>query len=327
VIIDTEAELDEFLSQPSAADCAALAAIEGDILILGAGGKMGPSLVQRARRAAPGKRIYAVARTPAEGIETFAADLLDRRQLAALPDALNVIFMAGRKFGSTGNEPLTWATNALLPAMVAERYAGSRIVAFSTGNVYPFVAVASGGATEETPTAPVGEYAQSALARERLFDYFSAKNGTPVAILRLNYAIDLRYGVLLDIAQKVFTRRPIDLTMGHVNVIWQGDANSACLRSLALCQSPARILNLTGPETLMVRAIANQFGDRFGIRAVFEGSESETALLSNASRLHALLGPPTVGVTEMIEMVARWVQAGRPSWSKPTHFETRSGRF
>jgi nucleoside-diphosphate-sugar epimerase len=327
VIIDTEAELDEFLSRPSAADCAALAALKGDIVILGAGGKMGPSLVQRARRAAPGKRIHAVARSPIAGIETLTADLLDRRQLAALPDAPNVIFIAGRKFGSMGNEPLTWATNALLPAMAAERYSGSRIVVFSTGNVYPFVSVASGGATEETPAVPVGEYAQSALARERLFEYFSVKNGTPVTILRLNYAIDLRYGVLLDIAQKVFTRRTIDLNMGHVNVIWQGDANSACLRALALCESPARILNLTGPETLEVRAIANQFGARFGVEPAFEGAESDTALLSNASRLHALLGPPTVGVAEMIEMIAHWVQAGRQCWGKPTHFETRTGRF
>jgi nucleoside-diphosphate-sugar epimerase len=327
VIIDTEAELDEFLSRPSDADRRALADLDGDIIILGAAGKMGPSLVRRARRAAPAKRIHAVARSPIPGMETIAADLLDRRQLAALPDAPNVIFMAGRKFGSTGNEPLTWATNALLPAMVAERYSRSRIVAFSTGNVYPFVSVANGGATEETPTAPVGEYAQSALARERLFEYFSATHGTPVAVLRLNYAIELRYGVLLDIAQKVFERRPIDLTMGHVNIIWQGDGNSACLRSLALCQSPARILNLTGPETISVRSIAKQFGDRFGIEPLFEGVESDTALLSNASRLHSLLGLPSVDASEMIDLVAHWVQVGRPTWNKPTHFETRSGRF
>ena len=327
MILDTEADLDEFLSRPSDADRDALAALDGDIVILGAGGKMGPSLVRLARRAAPAKRIHAVARSPVPGIETIAADLLDRRQLAALPDAPNVIFMAGRKFGSTGNEPLTWATNALLPAMVAERYSRSRIVAFSTGNVYPFVSVASGGATEETPIAPVGEYAQSTLARERLFEYFSATHGTPVTILRLNYAIDLRYGVLLDIAQKVFERRPIDLTMGHINVIWQGDANSACLRSLPLCQSPPRILNLTGAETLAVRSIAKQFGDRFAIEPLFEGVESDTALLSNASRLHSLLGPPTVDVGEMIDLIAHWMQAGRPVWNKPTHFETRSGRF
>jgi nucleoside-diphosphate-sugar epimerase len=326
-IIDTEEQLEDFLSQPSEADRAALAALEGDLLILGAAGKMGPSLVRRAKRAAPGKRVYAVARSAIPKIETLSADLLDRAQLANLPDAPNVIFMAGRKFGSTGNEPLTWATNALLPALVAERFAHSRIVAFSTGNVYPFVAVTSGGATEETATAPVGEYAQSTLARERMFEYFSARNGTPVTILRLNYAIDLRYGVLLDIGRKVFERRPIDLTMGYVNVIWQGDANSACLRSLALCESPPRIFNLTGPETLSVRSIAQEFGEHFGREPVFEGVEAETALLSNASKLHALLGPPAVSVAAMIGMVAHWIERARPSLDKPTHFETRSGRF
>lgn len=327
MILDTEEQLDDFLSEPSDADRQALAALEGDLLVLGAAGKMGPSLVQRARRAAPHKNIYAVARSPIPNVETITADLLDREQLAGLPDAPNVIFMAGRKFGSTGNEPLTWATNALLPALVAERFAHSRIVAFSTGNVYPFVPVDSGGATEQTPAAPVGEYAQSALARERMFEYFSAKNGTPTAILRLNYAIDLRYGVLLDIGRKIFERQPIDVTMGHVNVIWQGDANSACLRSLALCQSPARILNLTGGETLSVRSIATHFGERFGIQPLFEGGESPTALLSNASKINSLLGPPAISVTQMIEMTAHWIRNARPTWSKPTHFETRSGRF
>jgi nucleoside-diphosphate-sugar epimerase len=326
-IIDSEEQLEDFLSQPSEADRAALAGLEGDLLILGAAGKMGPSLVRRAQCAAPGRRIYAVARAPIPGIETLTADLFDRAQLASLPDAPNVIFMAGRKFGSTGNEPLTWATNVLLPAMVAERFAGSRIVAFSTGNVYPFVPVTSGGATEETATAPVGEYAQSALARERMFEYFSARNGTRVTILRLNYAIDLRYGVLHDIGRKVFEHRPIDLTMGHVNVLWQGDANSACLRALTLCTSPPRILNLTGPETLSVRSIANEFGKHFGVEPLFEGVEADTALLSNASKLHSLLGPPSVSVGTMIETIAHWVETGRPAWGKPTHFETRSGRF
>jgi len=326
-IIDSEEQLEDLLSKPSEADRVALAALEGDLLILGAAGKMGPSLVRRAQRAAPGKRICAVARSPIPGIETLTADLLDRAQLASLPDAPNVIFMAGRKFGSTGNEPLTWATNVLLPAMVAERFARSSIVAFSTGNVYPFVPVTSGGATEETATAPVGEYAQSALGRERMFEYFSAKNGTRVTILRLNYAIDLRYGVLLDIGRKVFERRPIDLTMGHVNVIWQGDANSACLRSLALCESPPRILNLTGAETLSVRSIATEFGEHFGAEPSFEGVEAETALLSNASKLHSLLGLASVSVATMIEMVAHWIKRGGPAWDKPTHFESRSGRF
>jgi len=327
MILDTEEQLEDFLSQPSDADCQALAALEGDLLVLGAAGKMGPSLVQRARRAAPRKNIYAVARSPIPQVETITADLLDRAQLAALPDAPNVVFMAGRKFGSTGNEALTWATNALLPALAAERFAHSRIVAFSTGNVYPFVPIESGGATEETVAAPVGEYAQSALARERMFEYFSTKNGTPTTILRLNYAIDLRYGVLLDIGRKVFERQPIDVAMGHVNVIWQGDANSACLRSFALCQSPARVLNLTGGETLSVRSIATRFGERFGIQPLFEGDESPTALLSNASKINSLLGPPAVGVMEMIDMTAHWIQTARPTWSKPTHFETRSGRF
>ncbi len=319
--------LDELLSRPSDADGAALAALDGDLMVLGAGGKMGPSLVRRAQRAAPGKRIYAVARSPIPGIDTITADLFDRKHLAALPDSANIIFMAGRKFGSAGNEALTWATNALLPALAAERFAKSRFVVFSTGNVYPFVPAAGGGATEETATNPVGEYAQSTLARERMFEYFSLKNGTPGAILRLNYAIDLRYGVLLDIGQKVFERRTLDLTMGYVNVIWQGDANSACLRSFALCESPPRILNLTGPETLSVRALAVAFGERFGIEPLFEGTEAPAALLSNSSRLHALLGRPALGAAEMIELTADWIAAGEPTWSKPTHFESRSGKF
>ena len=327
MMVDTLKQLEEVLAQPSLEDRAALDALDGDLMILGAGGKMGPSLVRRARLAAPGKHVYAVARSPLDGVETITADLLDRDQLSALPDVPNIVFMAGRKFGSTGNAWLTWATNALLPAMVAERFARSRMVAFSTGNVYPFVPVSSGGATEETPPDPVGEYAQSALGRERMFEYFSARHGTHVTILRLNYAIELRYGVLVDIARKVFERRPIDVTMGHVNVIWQGDANSACLRSFALCESPPRVLNLTGPETISVRSIAREFGTRFGIEPHFEGAEAETALLSNASKLRSLLGRPAVGVDAMIEMIAHWIAAGRPAWDKPTHFETRSGRF
>ena len=327
MIIDTEEQLEDFLSEPSDADRAALAQLDGDLIILGAAGKMGPSLVRRARRAAPTKNVFAVARSPIPGIETLSADLLDRTQLDRLPDAPNVIFMCGRKFGSVGNEPLTWATNTLLPALVADRFSRSRIVAFSTGNVYPFVPVASDGATEEVLPNPVGEYAQSALGRERMFEYFSAKNGTPVAILRLNYAVELRYGVLVDIARQVFEHRPIGLSMGHVNVIWQGDANSACLRSFELCESPPCILNLTGPETLSVRDVATRFGRRFGIEPQFEGVEAQTALLSNASRLHALLGPPTTAVDTMIEMIAHWIQSARPAWNKPTHFESRSGRF
>jgi nucleoside-diphosphate-sugar epimerase len=339
-MLATIAQLEDLLATPSESDIAAMAQLSGDLLVLGAGGKMGPSLVRRARRAilAAGtkSRVIAVARfsDPAlagelenDGIVILRADLTDSRHVAALPVAPNVIFMAGRKFGSTGNEPLTWAVNAWAPALVAERFAGAKIVAFSTGNVYPIVPVRSGGATEQTPPAPIGEYAQSALARERMFEYFSNRNGTPVTLLRLNYAIDLRYGVLHDIGLKIFERRPIDLTMGHVNVIWQGDANSVCLRSFALCSSPARILNLTGLETLAVRTIAARFGSIFGVEPILEGEEAPTALLSNASECARLLGPPETSLDEMLSRVAHWISIGGATYNKPTHFEARDGRF
>jgi nucleoside-diphosphate-sugar epimerase len=338
--IESEAELDEFLSRPYPEDQEAIRALEGDLLILGVGGKMGPSLAIRAARAAEQaglrRRIIGVSRfsdaalrrqLEAAGVETLSADLLDFDGLARLPDAPNVIFMAARKFGSTGDEALTWAMNALLPARVAERYRQARIVAFSSGNVYPFVPVDSGGATEQTPPGPVGEYGQSVLARERLFEYQSRRYGTPVVLLRLNYAVELRYGVLVDLARKVYSREPIDVTMGHVNVIWQGDANSVCLRSFSLCQSPPAVLNLTGPGTLSVRKLAIDFGRRFGIEPVFTGREAETALLNNASRCHALFGLPRVTLDEMLDAVAHWITAGGRLLDKPTHFEVRNGRF
>ena len=339
-MIDTESELDDLLSAPSDADRAAMRAMEGSLLILGAGGKMGPSLARRARRAADeagiSKSIVAVSRfsdRTAEaqlqeaGIETIGADLLDFSQLARLPDAENVIFMAGRKFGSAGAAHLTWATNAYLPARVAERYRHARIVAFSSGNVYPFVTVASGGATEETAPAPVGEYAQSVLARERLFEFFSARYGTRVCLLRLNYAVELRYGVLRDIGARVFEGRPVNVGMGSLNAIWQGDANSICLRSFALCQSPPAVLNLTGPETLSVRDIARYFGELFGREPVFEGREADTALLNNAARCHRMFGAPSVSAQTAIAWTAEWIRRGGAAWDKPTHFETRDGRF
>jgi nucleoside-diphosphate-sugar epimerase len=339
-MIANEQQLEDLLSEPTQADARAMAEMQGDLLILGVAGKMGPSLAKRAHRASElaqiPRRIIGVARfsDPAvreelnnSGIETISADLLAPGALAALPDAPNVLYMAARKFGSTGAEHLTWAMNALLPALVADRYPTSRIVAFSTGNVYPFVPVGLGGATEDTPLGPVGEYAQSALARERIFQFFSERNQTPVMLLRLNYAIDLRYGVLLDIGQKVFERRPIDLTMGHVNVIWQGDANSVALRSFSLAQSPPAVLNLTGPETVAVRWIARRFGERLGVEPVLEGKEAETALLSNAARCHKLFGYPSVTVEQMIEWVAGWIGMGGSTLAKPTHFEARDGRF
>jgi nucleoside-diphosphate-sugar epimerase len=335
--IATEQQLEEVLSRPSDADKAALGALNGSLLILGAGGKMGPSLARRAVRAAgSGLRVIAVSRfsnavlrrqLEAGGVETISADLLDHDQLAGLPEAENVIFMAARKFGSTGNAALTWAMNALLPARVAERYRSANIVAFSSGNIYPLVPVSSGGATEDTPAGPVGEYAQSVLARERMFEYFSGCHGTPVVLLRLNYAVELHYGVLVDLGRKVFERRPIDLAMGHVNVIWQGDANSVCLRSFALCQSPPAVLNLTGPETLSVRQVALQFGERFGVEPVFEGEEAGTALLNNAARCLARFGKPSVSVEQMIEWISEWLRTGGASLDKPTHFETRDGKF
>ena len=338
--IRSERELDEVLSAPSEADRTAMRSLEGGLLILGAGGKMGPSLARRARRAADdagiSKSIVAVSRfsdRAAErqlqdaGIETISADLLDFEQLARLPDAENAIFMAGRKFDSSGAEQLTWASNAYLPARVAERFRDARIVAFSSGNVYPFVPVASGGATEETAVEPVGEYAQSVLARERMFEFFSARHGTRVCLLRLNYAVELRYGVLRDIGVRVFAGRPVNVSMGAVNVIWQGDANSVCLRSFALCESPPAVLNVTGPETLSVREIARRFGQLFGREPVFEGREADTAMLNNASRCHRMFGDPLVNGETVIEWTAEWIRRGGRDWDKPTHFETRDGKF
>lgn len=339
--IQTESELEERLSRPDAATISALAALDGDLLILGAGGKMGPSLARLARRACDQagvrKRVIAVARftdgklpteLTAEGIETIASDLLEAGELERLPDIPNVVFMVARKFGTSGGEHLTWAMNTYLPGLVAERYRNSRIVAFSTGNVYPLQLIREGGATEATPVGPVGEYAQSALGRERMFEYGSARWGTPVAILRLNYAVELRYGVLVDIGRAVFERRPIDLCMPCVNVIWQGDANSVCLRSFAHCQSPPFILNITGPETLSVREIAVEFGRHFSIEpTIASAAEGPTALLSDTTKAAGLFGTPTVGPGEMIEWIADWIELGGATLGKPTHFQTRDGRF
>jgi nucleoside-diphosphate-sugar epimerase len=341
VMIKTESDLEELLSRPDEGTASAMAALDGDLLILGAGGKMGPSLARLARRAVVQagvkKRVIAVARftndklTSAlaeQGIETIACDLLDRNSLDKLPDIPNVIFMAARKFGTSGDEHLTWAMNTYLPGLVAERYRHSRIVAFSTGNVYPLRPLAQGGASETTPIGPVGEYAQSALGRERMFEYGSKQWGTQVVILRLNYAVELRYGVLVDIGRAVFERRPIDLSMPRVNVIWQRDANSWCLRSFAHCQSPPLILNITGPETLSVREVALEFGQHFGVEPSFLSSmEGSTALLSDITKALGLFGSPTVQPKRMIEWIANWIRDGGAALDKPTHFQTRDGKF
>jgi nucleoside-diphosphate-sugar epimerase len=338
--IKTVGELEERLSRPTSADVSALAELDGDLVILGAGGKMGPSLAALARRAADQAkirtRIIAVSRfandsvrlqLSSQHIETISCDLLEPGALAKLPDVENVIFMAARKFGTAGSAHLTWAMNTYLPGLVADRYRRSRIVAFSTGNVYPLRPVRQGGALESDAADPQGEYAQSALGRERMFEYGSHHWGTPVTILRLNYAVELRYGVLADIGQAVFERRPIDLRMGFVNVIWQGDANSICLRSLAHCQSPPLVLNVTGPETLSVRDIAEDFGCHFGVEPAFDFEESSTALLSNAAKAHELFGCPTVKPAEVVEWTADWIRNDRPMLNKPTHFATRDGKF
>jgi nucleoside-diphosphate-sugar epimerase len=338
--IQSETELEDRLSTPSAEDVAFFRDLEGDLIIIGVSGKMGPSLARRAARAARAvgvpKRIIGVSRFSTlsvelflqqAGVETLRTDLLDSGAVAALPDARNVIFMAGRKFGSTGAESLTWAMNAYLPALIAERYRHSRIVAFSSGNVYPLVPVDSGGATEETPPAPLGEYAQSVLGRERILEHFSRRHEIPVILLRLSYALDLRYGVLLDIGSKVFEGRSVDVTMGAVNVIWQGDANSVALRSLVHGQSPPCILNLTGPETLSIRALAHRFGEIFGRAPVLEGQEAATALLSDAGCCRRMFGAPSVTLEQMIEWTAHWIISKGPTLHKPTHFESRDGKF
>lgn len=338
--ITTEEALEELLTRPDPALVESLGKLEGDLLILGVAGKMGPTLARLARRAldAAGNpaRVIGVSRfssagirerLEAAGVQTISADLLDRQVVAQLPDAPYVILMAGRKFGSTGGEPLTWAMNTYVPALVAERYCASRIVAFSTGNVYDLTPLSSGGPTEATPPHPIGEYAQSCLGRERILTYFSQQYGTPMTIMRLNYAVELRYGVLVDVAQQVRAGQPVDLTTGNANVIWQGDANSYALRCLELVASPPTILNVTGPEMVSIRAIAQRFGELFGVEPRFQGQEADTALLSNATRAHRLFGYPRVPLDTIVRWVAHWVAIGGPTLDKPTHYQEREGKF
>jgi nucleoside-diphosphate-sugar epimerase len=340
VTFASEAALEDALSAPSSALVASLRSTPGDIVILGAAGKMGPTLARMARRAlhelGTHDRVIAVSRFSSaraeqslreSGIETIRCDLLDRAAVEALPDAPNVIFMAGQKFGTRDAPSSTWTMNVVLPAIAAERYAQSRIVAFSTGNVYALSSVSRGGSRESDAPQPIGEYAMSCLGRERIFEDASARRGTRVAIIRLNYAVDLRYGVLVDLASRVLRDEPIDLRMGHVNVIWQGDANDWALRSLAHASAPPFVVNVTGSETLAVRELAGRFGELLHRTPSFTGSEAPDALLSNATRAHALFGPPAVSTSMLLEWVAEWVQSGQPLLGKPTHFEERTGAF
>ena len=337
-----EAELDRELSTPRDATVAALTRAPGDIIILGAGGKMGPTLARMAVRAADTadgaarRRVIAVSRfssSSAEralndaGVDTLRCDLLDRDAVGRLPDAPNVIYMAGQKFGTTDAPARTWMQNVVVPAICAERYAHARIVAFSTGNVYPLAAPASGGSRETDPLAPIGEYAASCLGRERVFEHYAAASGTKVALLRLNYAIDLRYGVLVDIASAIMQGRPIPVGMGHVNVIWQGDANRIALELLPHASAPPFVINVTGSETLSVREVALELARRMGRTAILTGEEAPTALLSDSAKMREMFGPPAMSSGTLLDWVAAWVSAGNRLLGKPTGFEKREGAF
>lgn len=338
--ITTEEQLEDALSAPYQEDVDLAGRLDNDVLVLGAGGKMGPTLVKRIARAFREARsthtVIAVSRFSEDagirdiedsGAVAIRADLMDDESLSRLPDCPNVIYLVGMKFGSSGRRPLTWAVNAYLPGRVATRFRRSRIVALSTGNVYPRVSTDSIGCTEDVEPEPVGEYAQSCLGRERIFQHFSHQDETPVCLIRLNYAVEARYGVFVDIATKVLNGMPISLEMGYVNTIWQGDANSVCFRALELCEAPARILNLTGPEVLSVRDIAERFGQRFDRSPHFEGTERPAAFLNDASRCHTLLGKPHVSPDEVIDLVAVWLRKGGATLGKPTKFEVHDGRF
>lgn len=333
--------LDDLLSTPSPGVIETFSRLEGDVIVLGVAGKMGPTLAWMARRAfdAAGHRnhrIIGVARftDPASeswlrdrGIETIRCDLLEPDALEPLPEVPNVVSMFAMKFGSTGQEHKTWAMNTFLPGLVARQYRRSRIVAFSTGNVYGLVPVPQGGSTESDATRPVGEYAMSCLGRERILEYFSRTLETPMALIRLNYAVEMHYGVLVDLGRKVLAGAPIDLGMGHFNVIWQADANAFTLQAFDHVAVPPKVLNITGPETLGVREVAEQFGRRFRRTPNLEGAEGPDALLSNATLCRRLFGPPRLDAGQLIDLTAEWLEHGGHTLNKPTHFEARDGRF
>lgn len=338
--IETEEQLLDVMTQPSEALIKFISQVESPLVILGAGGKMGPTLSVLARRAAVAADhpldVIAVSRfsdkqarawLEAHNVQTLSADLFDPDALETLPDSKNVIYLVGLKFGTQDNPSLTWAANTLIPAYVMERYKGARIVALSTGNVYPLASVESGGSKEADPLTPVGEYANSCVGRERIFSYFAQRDATRTALIRLSYAIDLRYGVLVDIAQKIYNEVPIDVTTGYLPYIWQGDANDRIIRSLSLAQVPARPLNLTGPQPLRVRDVANQLGELMGHDVTIIGQESDTAYLSDTTELRHTLGDTTVSLSTMIRWIAYWVANDQTLWNKHTHFEIRDGSY
>lgn len=338
--INNDAELDELLSRPTPAVIEVMQKLPGDIAFLGVGGKMGPTLARMAVRASEAagtkRRIYGISRfsNPDQekplcdaGIETIRCDLLDPDQVQKLPDVPNVCAMSALKFGSTGKSALTWGMNTYVPTVVCRRYLKSRIVAFSTGNVYALSDVRLGGARETDTVGPVGEYAMSCLGRERMYEYFSEAHGIPTSIVRLNYACELRYGVLADMARKVWDGEPIDVSMGCVNAIWQGDANAATLQSFAAATSPAFTFNLAGPELLSVRRICEEFGRLFQKEPQFVGTEATSALISNGGLCHERFGYPTVPIRRLMSWIARWTERGGRSLGKPTHFETRDGKY
>lgn len=336
----TEKELIGKLSEPSPQTVQMMKSLNGDIIILGVAGKVGITLAITAKRAAKeagiSKKIIGVARfsdpksreqLESHGIETIKCDLSDHESVKQLPLVENVIFMAGRKFGTSDNKGLTWIMNVLLPGYVAEHYKNSRIMAFSTGCVYPLVPLEHGGQKEEDTVDPIGEYSQSCLGRERVFEHYSQEYGTKICLFRLNYAIDLRYGVLHDIAIKVYKNKPVDLTVGYFNCIWQGDANNRALLSLELCDSPANPINISGPEIISVKYAAERFGELLNKKVQFEGEPGPANYLTNTTKSIGLFGYPTVPLDTMIKWTAEWIQKGGYSLGIPTHYEVSDGTY
>ena len=330
------AELDELLSRPSAGLVSFMKQLDGDIMVVGAGGKVGPTLtrlVQRAITAAKvQKKVVAVDVAPlnslaAEGIDTHRCDVMDLDAVGKLPKTKNIVYLIGRKFGSTGAESLTWAVNCTVAYHAARAFQGCRIAGFSTGCVYPVMHLNSGGATEETTPEPVGEYAQSCLGRERMWDYYADQGKLDMVHIRLNYAVECRYGVLYDIGSKVWAGEPVDVTTGYANVIWQGDACNQIVQALGLASHPASILNVTGPETFSVRLVAEQFARLMGKKAEFSGQENGYGYLNNAAKANGLYGNPTVPLARIVDYTAQWIMAGGANLGKPTHFETQNGKY